>query len=173
MEKASVLKPQDILMLLKIVSFKGAPFAMKDLAAALKISPSEVSEGLERCRKSALIDADKQQVQKLSFLEFLQHGLKYVYPVQPGAKVRGIATAFSASPVKEQIVQTGDVVVWPYAKGTARGLGIRPLYKTVPEVVGQDEELYQLLSMVECLRLGRRREVEIALSELKKRFDYE
>lgn len=168
-----MLKQQDVLMLLKIVTYRGEPFAMKDLAAALKISPSEVSEGLERCRKSSLIDAAKQKVQKLSLVEFLQFGLKYVYPIHLGAKVRGIATAFSASPIKEQIVQTTDVVVWPYSKGTVRGFGVTPLYKTVPEIVLNDDALYQLLAIVDCLRLGRRREVELAIVELKERLEYE
>ena len=59
-----MLKQQDILILLKIVTFKGAAFAMKDVASALKISPSEVSAGLERCKGCGLIDAQKQKVQK-------------------------------------------------------------------------------------------------------------
>ena len=63
-----MLKQQDILILLKIVTFKGATFAMKDVATALKISPSEVSASLERCKCCGLIDAKKQNPSMLFLL---------------------------------------------------------------------------------------------------------
>ena len=169
-----MLKQQDILILLKIVTFKGAAFAMKDVASALKISPSEVSAGLERCKSCGLIDAQKQKVQKLALQEFLVHGLKYVYPASPGSRVRGIPTAHYVSPIKELIVTNdNDMVVWPYSRGTHKGFAITPLYRTVPEVVQNDVELHQLLAIVDCLRMGKRREVELAKEELKKRLAYE
>ena len=170
MANQKMLKPQDILILLKVITYGDEPFAMKDLAASLHVSPSEVTFALERCKNSGLIDDNKQRVQKLSLFEFLVHGLKYVFPVQLGRKVRGVLTAYSASPIKEQIVAgKDDVVVWPYSKGNSRGHSVTPLYKTIPEAVLADEKLYELLAIVECLRLGRRREVEIATDELKKR----
>ena len=172
MAKKKMLKPQDVMILLKVVTYEDKPFVMKDLAASLQLSPGEITFGLERCKNSGLIDANKQNVQKLSLFEFLVHGLKYVFPVQQGKKARGIPTAYSASPVKDQIV-TGkdDLVIWPYSKGNSRGYSIVPLYNTIPEVVLKDKKLYELLAIVECLRLGRRREVEIAIEELKKRLD--
>ena len=44
MRKHNGMRPQDIVVLLKIAAKKNAPWMMKDLAAELKISPSEVSE---------------------------------------------------------------------------------------------------------------------------------
>lgn len=169
-----MLKKQDILILLKLVTYKGAPFVMKDVAAALKISPSEVSESLERSKGCGLIDSNKQKVQRLALEELLVHGVKYVFPATPGRKVRGVPTAYSATPIKELIASDkSDIVVWPHPKGTHKGVSITPLYRTVPEVVQNDSELYQLLVIVDCLRLGRRREIELAKEELKKRLAYE
>lgn len=169
-----MLKQQDILILLKIVTYKGVSFAMKDVAAALKISPSQVTESLERCRCCGLIDSTKQKVQKLALLELLVHGIKYVFPITPGGRVRGIPTAHYVSPMKEQIVASdNDMLVWPYSRGNHKGFSITPLYRTVPEIVQNDEELYQLLAIVDCLRMGRRREVELAKDELEKRLAYE
>ena len=48
--------------------------------------------------------------------------------------------------------------------------GIEPLYKSVPEIVNDDAELYELLVIVDTLRIGKIREIEIAKSELKKHF---
>lgn len=169
-----MLKQQDILILLKLVTYKGAPFVMKDVAAALKISASEVSESLERSKSCGLIDSAKQKVQRLALEELLVHGVKYVFPATPGRKVRGVPTAHSASPIKELIVSdNNDMIVWPHPKGTHKGAAITPLYRTVPEVVLNDIELYQLLAIVDCLRLGKRREIELATEELKKRLAYE
>ena len=97
MANQKMLKPQDVMILLKVVTYEGKPFVMKDLAASLQLSPGEITFGLERCKNSGLIDASKQNVQRLSLFEFLVHGLKYVFPVQQGKKARGIPTAYSAS----------------------------------------------------------------------------
>lgn len=169
-----MLKQQDILILLKIVTYKGKPFVMKDIAASLKISPSEVSESLERSKCCGLIDSAKQKVQRLALEELLVHGIKYVFPVIPGRKIRGVPTAYSMSPMKELIVADDDnMLVWPHPKGICKGASVTPLYRTVPEAVENDEELHQLLAIVDCLRLGKRREIELAKEELKKMLAYE
>lgn len=169
-----MLKQQDILILLKIVTYKGVPFVMKDVAAALKISPSEVSTSLERCKCCALIDAKKQKVQKLALEELLVHGVKYVFPAILRGKVRGVPTAHYASPMKEMIVaDTKDMLVWPHPKGNHRGQAIEPLYRTVPDIIHDNQDLYELLAIVDCLRIGKQREVELAREELKRRLAYE
>lgn len=87
------------------------------IAKELGISASEVSEALERCRIARLVDNLKQRVNILALKEFLIHGLKYVFPVIPQAKVRGMATAVSAPSMSEQIAQGKEAYVWPDAKG--------------------------------------------------------
>ena len=59
--------------------------------------------------------------------------------------------------------------MWPYAKGIDRGQSIEPLYNTVVEASLKDRDLYELLTMVDAIRVGRVREKEIAKKELKKR----
>ncbi len=97
------------------------------------------------------------------------YGLKYVFPTEPGAIVKGTPTAHSASPVKEHISSDADVYVWSNAKGTHRGQAIEPLYKTIPQIVQEDELFYELLTLVDTIRVGRVREVKIAIDELNKR----
>ncbi len=170
MKRHNGMRPQDVVILLKKITKDGKNLLNKEIAASLKISASEVSEALERCRIAKLIDRNKQKVNIMALEEFLIYGLKYVFPVQPDSIVRGIPTAFSATPIKEQISQGKEKYVWPYNKGTERGQGIEPLYKTVPEIVNDDTELYELLVIADTLRIGKIREIEIATSELKKHF---
>lgn len=172
MKKHSGMRPQDIIVLLKIVSIHDRKWRNIDIANALQLSPSEVSEVLNRCKIAGLIDSKKRNVHTNSFKEFLIYGLKYVFPVEPGAIVRGIPTAHSASPINEQISSGGDVYVWPYAKGTQRGQAIEPLYKTLPAISQVDKMFYELLAIVDTLRVGRAREIKIAIDELEKRLQY-
>ena len=166
------MRPQDIVVLLKIISMQNQEWRNIDIAKALKLSPSEVSEALNRCKIARLIDGKKKSVNPNSFKEFLIYGLKYVFPSQPGAIVRGIPTAHSAPPVSENISQGKDIYVWPYSKGTKRGQALEPLYKTIPKVALKDKTLYELLAITETLRVGRAREIKIAVEELEKRLKY-
>lgn len=160
------MRPQDIVILLKKVTLAGRGMTNAQIAKELGISASEVSEALERCKTARLIDNLKQRVNILALKEFLIHGLKYVFPAQPQAKVRGIATAISAPPMNEKIPSGKDVYVWPDAKGNMRGEAITPLYRTVPEAVKIDSMLHSLLAIADIFRIGRVREVELAKMEL-------
>jgi hypothetical protein len=164
------LKPQDVVLLLKIVSDNNPSWNQKPMAETLGLSQSEVSEAVARCKFSGLLAPDGKTVMKMALIEFLQFGLRYVFPQQPGAIVRGIPTSHSAAPLNEEI-QSNEIYVWPYGKGTVRGHSIIPLYPSVPEAALKDSKIHQLLALTDALRVGRAREKEIAILELKKRFD--
>ena len=169
MKKHNGMRPQDIVVLLKIISIRDDKWRNIDIANAIGISPSEVSEALNRCKIARLIDSKKRKVNTNSFTEFLVYGLKYVFPTEPGAIVKGIPTAHSASPIKEHISSGADVYVWPSAKGILRGQAIEPLYKTIVASVQDDKLFYELLVIVDTIRVGRVREINFAVVELKKR----
>ena len=103
-----------------------------------------------------------------TLLEFLEHGLKFVFPQKPGALVAGIATSHSAAPLKK-FVSSNDNYVWPYAEGNLRGQSIEPLYSGAPKACLKDEKLYELLALTDALRVGRVREKTFAIREIKKR----
>ena len=166
MKKHNGMRPHDIVVLLKIAAKGKQNWFMKDLSYELNISASEISESLTRSKFAGLIAPNKKSIMRLALMDFLEHGIKYVYPQQPGAIVRGIPTAHSAPPLNNTIVSE-EHYVWPYAKGKKRGQAIEPLYASVVEAVLKDDKLYELLALVDALRVGRAREKEIALRELK------
>lgn len=168
MKKHNGMRPHDVVVLLKIASKGSAPWMMKDLALELGISQSEVSESLNRSVYAGLIADDKKSVMKSALLEFLEFGLKYMYPQQLGAVVRGMPTAFSAPPLADKIV-SDENVVWPFAEGKARGQAIEPLHPGVPKACLQDSELYKLLALTDGIRVGKAREKKLAMDELRKR----
>ncbi len=162
------MKPQDVLLLLKVICKANPSWNQKNMAEELAMSQSEVSESVARSKYAGLLDPKGKTVMKLALMDFLQYAIKYVFPQKPGPVVRGIPTSHSASPLKEQIHSSEDYV-WPYAKGTVRGHSILPLYISVPEAALIDNDLYELLVLVDAIRVGRAREKEIAINELKKR----
>ena len=82
--------------------------------------------------------------------------------------MRGVPTGPSASPLNKEI-QSNEHYVWPYEKGNLPGHGITPLYPSVPEAVLQDPHLHELLALADALRVGKARERELAMKELKQR----
>jgi hypothetical protein len=169
MRKHNGMKPQDIVILLKIASLKGKPFAQKKIAAELYISESELSESLNRSVFAGLLMPDKRAIMSLGLIDFLKSGLRYVFPATPGKIIRGIPTAHSAPPLNGIILQGSDVYVWPSAKGDKRGQAIEPLYKSVPEIALRDNELYQLLALIDAMRVGKAREKSIGAELLEKK----
>lgn len=161
------LKPQDIVILLKIVSIGDTPFRIIDLAHKLGISPGEITMSLERLRISTLLASDKRTPNPSSLLEFLIHGLKYVFPAELGSIVRGIPTAYSGAGLSQKIMSDTEYV-WPSEEGSTKGIAVSPLYTSVPHAVLKDQKLHRLLALVDAIRIGRTREKNMAIKELQK-----
>lgn len=161
------MKPQDVVILLKIIAVGSDQWQQKSIADELKMSQSEVSQSVARSKFAGLLDGSGKKVMRLAFMDFLQYGLAVVFPQKPGSLVRGVPTAYSAPPLNT-IIQSNELLVWPSAKGTSRGQSIMPLYPSVVDAIAGDVKLYQLLTLADTLRVGKAREKELATSELKK-----
>lgn len=161
------MRPQDVVILLKILMMDGKDWQYRDLSATLFISISEISESLNRSHLAGLIDESRRKVYRKSLMEFIEFGLHYVFPQVPGTMVTGIATAHS-HPFYKSLFLSELNYVWPDENGDTRGLAIDPLYKTVSKAVKLDAELYKLLASIDIIRVGRTRELKIALDELHK-----
>jgi hypothetical protein len=166
------LKPQDIVVALKLGGYPKARPPISIVAGDLGLSPSEVHGAIQRLRSSRLLhDAalkDKPNIAALE--EFLVHGLKYAFPAAHGEVTRGIPTSYAAEPLKSEIGASNDLPpVWPWHEGDTRGVGLEPLYKSVPHAALRDPALYQLLALVDAIRDGRARERNLAERDLMQR----
>lgn len=181
-----MLKPQDIVILLKILSVmvlnknrQDEYFSQNKLAALLCMSVSEVNAGIKRLVQSGLLAPvlTEEPKNKIIFLpnksaceECLVSGVKFFFPVELGSYTRGIATSYAA-PILEGHFILGDdpIPVWPYGEGDKRGLALEPLFSSVPKSLAQfpDQTFYELLVLVDAIRSGRAREKNIAAALLK------
>jgi hypothetical protein len=144
---------------------KSENWQLVGLANLLSISISEISESLNRSRIAGLIDHNKKKIHRQNLLEFLEHGVQYVFPQHPGSLVRGIPTAHSHPEIKKIFLSEMNYV-WPDSKGELMGLEIEPFYKKQVEAVKLDQEFYKLLALVDIIRVGKVREIKYAVKEL-------
>ena len=167
-----VLKPQDILVLLKLAAIGDRSWAYNSLAVELSMSPSEVHSAIKRAI-SANLAIQKQDMITPSYRnleEFIIHGLRYVFVPERGGLLRGMPTGHAAAPLKEFFVRDGEPPpVWPDPSGEVRGMSFSPLYKSAPKASRIDSDLYELLVLADAIRGGQARERAFAIDEIKKR----
>jgi hypothetical protein len=161
------MRPQDIVVLLKLLTIKDLNWQYRDLSASLFISISEISDSLNRSHTAGLVDESRKKVHRQSLMEFIQYGLQYVFPQVTGSMVTGIPTAHS-HPFYSVQFSSDLPYVWPDENGETRGLAIEALHKGVTKAVKKDEELYKLLASIDIIRVGKTREKKVAIEELKK-----
>lgn len=167
MKSHNGMRPQDIVVLLKILTISDKNWQYRDISSALYLSTSEISESLHRSHIAGLVDERRRRVFRQSLMEFIEHGLHYVFPQQPGTMVTGVPTAH-AHPVFKSHFAAELNYVWPDENGGIRGLSIIPLYKGVTKAVKTDEQLYLLLAAIDIIRVGKTRELKVALDILHK-----
>ena len=166
------LKPQDLMVLLKLLAVGKGPTTYGDLAKALGMSASEVHASMGRARSARLVnfETDRPVVVRAALKEFLLHGAKYAFPATLGSPTRGIPTAYAAPPLVTQVSQPSELPpVWPDAEGDQRGISFHPLYPTAPLAARNDRVLYEFLALFDALRGGSARERQLAGKLLSER----
>lgn len=168
-----MLKPHDVLCVLKICCLSGKQWTFRELGASIGLSNGETYNSLGRLKAAALAFEKDNEV-KLSprkLLDFLIHGVPTAYYSVRGQVARGMLTGAHAPPLAERCAPAeGDIpLVWPSTTGKAKGETLVPIYDTVPMAAAADPRLYELLVLVDGLRTGRAREKKIAAELLETR----
>ena len=162
-----MLKPQDILVVLKVASLAGAPWTYKSLAESLGISAASAHESVARAVAAGLLNGRERRAMRAAVEEFLIHGLRYMLPAERGRLARGITTSVSAPAFHGRLTSQDVPTVWAYPKGDVRGETLAPIHEAAPEAATKDARLYALLAAADALRSGGAREREAATAVLK------
>jgi hypothetical protein len=171
--KAPQLKPQDVLVLLKLAIGEGGVWSYPRIAAELGMSASEVHAAMKRAVLAKLAVAHQPKgfrVQLQNLLEFLVHGVKYAFPVVRGPITRGHPTAYAAPVLRQRIVEgEGLPPVWPDPDGAVRGESFSPLYpaQAVLRALLADRPMYDAAALVDAIRGGSARERQVATELLE------
>lgn len=162
------LKPQDIVVLLLVASLGDQDWTYAQLADSTGLSTSQVHRSLQRAAGADLFAAERRAVRRRNLLEFLSHGLRYAFPAVVGPRQRGIPTAHSAPPLNDQIAGLPGAV-WPSANGEVTGDAVQPLHSSALTISMESPAVYELLALLDAVRLGRARDRAIAVELLEER----
>lgn len=166
------LKPQDILLLLKLVVLKGPATIFPAVPKALGLSKAEVHNSAKRVRAARLLPHDSWNPLRKNLTEFLVHGAKYAFPARHGSESIGMPTAYAAPPLDALIASGNSTLpVWPDPEGSARGQALYPLYRSAPQAARCDLKLYELLALIDAIRIGNIREQQLAEALLRERLE--
>ncbi|MEP7363326.1 MAG: hypothetical protein ABI972_08735 [Acidobacteriota bacterium] len=166
------LRPQDIVVALKLCANPARKIALVPMSVDLGISLSNTHAAMKRIAKSGLllIKDGYEVLGQRNLLEFIVHGLPYVWPGEIGPITRGLPTAHGAPPLREIIVHgENDILVWPDAEGKARGQSLKPLIPSAAAAARRDPKLYEFLALTDAIRIGRARERKLAAEMLEDR----
>lgn len=160
------MKGQDILVILKLL-VSGASTSYAELGASLGISASEAHAAVRRLSEARLYDPDIKQVNRQSLFRFLVNGVPFVFPAVIKETTRGMPTAWAAPIMQNKVVSNELPPIWSDPDGEVKGQTVKPLYRSVIFAAKQDRKLYDVLALVDVLRLGRARERKIAEDALE------
>ncbi len=159
------LKPQDLLVLLKVAAHPPQRWTYAALGAALSMSASETHASVKRSVASGLAVAPARgqwSPVRANLLEFVVYGVRYVWPATLGPVKSGVPIAVGSDPLASQLTAApGEAPVWAYPTGSSKGPTLSPLYRTTPQAALSDPALHRLLALLNALRTGRAREREL------------
>lgn len=167
MSRQITLRPVDVPVALRLVETPEATYGQ--LGEDLGISSSSAHSAVNRLSLAGLMHPHQRTVNRLALLEFLEHGVQYAFPPIVGGAVRGVPTSHAAPILASEII-ADDAIVWPDPQGQVVGESLLPLYDGAVNLPRHCASLYEMLALVDALRVGRARERKIASRKLREKF---
>lgn len=148
-------------------------YSARNLSAMLGVSKTEVHNSINRSLSVGLAYYDRKtkylKAHKKTLLNLIFYAIKYVFPATVSSMTRGIPTSFSSPALQKHVETAGDLIyVWPDPRGKKMGQSVTPLFSSVPFAVRRDRLLYEYLALIDAIRLGNAREVNLAKLQLEK-----
>lgn len=167
MAKQDTLKPIDLAIALTLAIKPAEPRPTYDqLGQALGVSSSTSFESVQRLQSAGLLLPETREPNANVLMNFLEFGVKCTFPPSLGRQARGVPTAHTG-PALQKVFDDTDPIVWPDPDGSVRGTGLTPLYPNAVDLPEREPEIYDALTLVDALRVGRARERTAAMTALR------
>lgn len=162
----------DVYVLLSYLAKNNRKETMRDWEKRSGLGIAVLSRSMKFLRQSKLVAEDEPVYRNIE--EFLIHGFSYVFPIEKGRLTRGFVSGIDATTLKSDFVDNEYPIVWAHPEGNVKGFSVPPLHKAIPEMIAKsklEQRVYEMLALLDVLRVGQRRETEAAkkrLTELMK-----
>lgn len=160
------LRPLDVVVALQLALRPEDKY--EALAGTLGIVVSAAHRAVTRLEAARLVLPHRRAAARGSLIDFIVHGVPYSFYAVIGPEAPGVPTAYSAPPLAAEI-ESDRPLVWPSVQGAMRGDTLEPLYPGAASLAGRDPALYEVLTLVDAMRVGRARERRIAAELLDER----
>lgn len=165
--------PGDIATALALAISPGQKLA--ELAEGTAKSIGETHNAIRRLGQADLLEPGARSTAVEPLIQFIHWGLPFAFPALLGGPAIGIPTA--AMPLAEPAgpaTSGGETVglsefVWPWASGPASGTALIPLYPAAPRLAAVNRPLFELLVLVDLVRVGGARERDAAIADIRRR----
>ena len=148
-----MLKPIDLTVLAFLrTELRDTTWTQMQVASGLQISQSAVHRALQQLKVSGLMGRHDR-----SFRDLLVHAVRHVYPPVLGAPTRGVPTA-GGHPALTGYLPHTEALIWPRSAGDEHGTALAPLHPCVPAAAHHHPRFYELMALIDVLRVGRVRE---------------
>ena len=107
----------------------------KEIADSIMLSQAEVSHALKTLDSVGLINLEQKKLNKIAIAEFIEHAIKYFYPIEKKGMERGIAIGPSYSYFKSKVQSEDYNYVWPDFEGETKGVIVVPLLSNLSQSV--------------------------------------
>ena len=128
MSRQMALKPQDVVVAIKLaVGIQHFTYAR--LSSAVGLAPSQVHASVKVLLQSKLAqdERDGPAINRFRLIDFLIHGVPYMFPATVTHPTKGLATVSALEEMKDLFLSQRDYV-WPSPDGKDTGVGIIPLH---------------------------------------------
>jgi DNA-binding Lrp family transcriptional regulator len=160
--------PFDVALALRLLSPAGT---LVELAEELGVAPSQVHSALARLGRAGLLKPATRVTNPRALTEFALHGVRYAFPATKGSLAAGVPTAYSTSPLAAE-VDAVDVVVLPAnVPDAVQGFAITPLYRGAAGLAVRSPQLFEMVALVDAIRLGDPRIRLAARTRLEQRIN--
>ena len=148
-----MLKPIDLTVLAFLrTELRDTGWTQVQVASGLQISQSGVHRALQQLEVSGLMGRHDRP-----FRDLLVHAVRHVYPPVLGAPTAGVPTAGGHPSLTGYLPDT-EALIWPLEAGEGHGTALQPLHPCVPGAALHNPRFYELMALIDVLRVGRVRE---------------
>jgi hypothetical protein len=167
------VEDRDVLSLLGLLRHGSKPkWTVRSLARELRIPHSSLQRSLARLGETPAYDAMRGRINSSATMELFEHALPFVAPASLGAPTRGVPTAWAVLPLSDAIGAVSDLPpVWPSSTGEVRGRAVKPLHPAAISLATSDPWMYEMLALVDGVRVGDARVRGVAKELLRERLD--
>lgn len=163
------LRPLDVVLAVMAATLEPDRWTIAAMATRLGVSNSQAFRAAKQASAAGFLNQERlgrrvsYRVHRAPLLEFLIHGIRYVFVPARGRLTRGVSTAHGAPVLSAHFRASEDPIpVWPHPDGPVRGESLEPLHRCVPAVALRDPHFYDVMALVDAMRVGRARDRALA-----------